>query len=48
MLVLIDGSDPTVASSVLSAAQLAGQAHGTDIRTQQLSLKGPTQAGAGP
>ncbi len=38
VLVLIDGSDPTVASYVLSAAQLAGQAHGATIRTQQLSL----------
>ncbi|HEY9152005.1 MAG TPA: ABC transporter permease, partial [Anaerolineales bacterium] len=27
-LVLIDGSDPTVASAALSAAELAGQAHG--------------------
>jgi ABC-2 type transport system permease protein len=40
VLVLIDGSDPTVASSVLSAAQLAGEAHGTSVRTQQLALGG--------
>jgi ABC-2 type transport system permease protein len=40
VLVLIDGSDPTVASSVLSAAQLAGQAHGTSVRSQQLALGG--------
>ncbi len=38
VLVLIDGSDPTVASAVLSAAQLAGQAHGAFVRSQQLSL----------
>ena len=40
VLVLIDGSDPTVASFVLSAAQLAGQAKGISVRTQQLSLSG--------
>src|SRR5512135_2914292 len=40
VLVLIDGSDPTVASFVLSAAQLAGQAKGINVRTQQLSLGG--------
>ena len=48
VLVLIDGSDPTVASAVLSASQLAGQAHGVNIRTQQLQLSGVQQAGAGP
>ena len=47
-LVLIDGSDPTVASSVLSAAQLVGQAHGTSIRTQQLSLMGSSGTGNAP
>src|SRR5512140_2116617 len=40
VLVLVDGSDPTIASYVLSAAQLAGQAHGAGIRMQQLSLSG--------
>jgi ABC-2 type transport system permease protein len=39
-LVLIDGSDPTVASAALSAAELAGQAHGVNVKTQQLSLQG--------
>lgn len=48
VLVLIDGSDPTVAGSVLSAAQLAGQAHGVSVRTQQLELSGPQIAAAGP
>ncbi len=46
VLVLIDGSDPTVASFVLSAAQQAGTAHGTSIRAQQLSLKGSQASGA--
>jgi ABC-2 type transport system permease protein len=47
-LVLIDGSDPTIAGSVLSAAQLAGQAHGTSIRSQQLSLTGASGDGSIP
>jgi len=48
-LVLIDGSDPTVASAALSAAELAGQAHGVSIKTQQLSLQGASiGAGANP
>jgi ABC-2 type transport system permease protein len=38
--VLIDGSDPTIASAVLSASTLAGQSHGTTIRLQQLALHG--------
>ncbi len=38
--VLIDGSDPTIASAVLTASTLAGQAHGTTIRLQQLALHG--------
>ena len=38
--VLIDGSDPTIASAVLSAATLAGQSHGTAIRLEQLALRG--------
>jgi len=48
-LVLIDGSDPTVASAALSAAELAGQAHGVSIKTQQLSLQGASVGtGANP
>jgi ABC-2 type transport system permease protein len=46
--VLIDGSDPTVASSVLSAATLAGQSLGTRIRTQQSALQGPAGSGSIP
>jgi ABC-2 type transport system permease protein len=47
-LVLIDGSDPTVASAALSAAELAGQAHGVSIQAQQLSLEGGTGGGSNP
>lgn len=38
--VLIDGSDPTTATAVLSAATLAGQSHGATLRLQQLALAG--------
>ncbi len=42
VLVLIDGSDPTIASSTLSAAQLAGQARGAKILAVTLSSRGST------
>ena len=42
VLVLIDGSDPTIASSTLSAAQLAGQARGAKILAKTLSSRGST------
>ncbi len=42
VLVLIDGSDPTIASSTLSAAQLAGQARGAKILAETLSSRGST------
>jgi ABC-2 type transport system permease protein len=48
VLVLIDGSDPTIASSILSAATLAGQSHGTSIKTQQLSSQGTGISAASP
>ncbi len=48
VMVLVDGSNPTVAGSVLSAAALAGQAHGVSVRTQQLALRGPSIASASP
>ncbi len=48
VLVVIDGSDPTIASAVLSAAQLAGQAHGVAVRAQQLDRSGTQIAGMGP
>jgi ABC-2 type transport system permease protein len=47
VLVLVDGSDPTIASAALSAAQLAGQAHGASIRSQQLGAQGASQSRAG-
>jgi ABC-2 type transport system permease protein len=40
--VLIDGSDPSVATAALSAATLAGQAHGTNLRLEQLAAVGAT------
>lgn len=46
--VLIDGSDPTVAGSALSAATLAGQAHGTQLRLEQLAKVGASAGGASP
>ena len=48
VLVLLDGSDPTIAGAVLSAAALAGQAYGANIRSQQLSLQGPVRSGSSP
>lgn len=44
--VLIDGSDPTTATAVLSAATLAGQSHGAAIRFQQLALEGVNSSAA--
>ena len=38
--VVIDGSDPTTAGAVLSAATLTGQSHGINLRIQQLALLG--------
>jgi drug efflux transport system permease protein len=38
--VLVDGSDPTVASAVLSAATLAGQANGAKVIMQRQGLTG--------
>lgn len=38
--VLIDGADPSIASTALSAATLVGQTHGAAIRLQQLSARG--------
>jgi ABC-2 type transport system permease protein len=46
VLVLLDGSDPTIASAVLSASALAGQAHGANVRTQQMSLQGAGGGGS--
>ena len=46
--VLIDGSDPSIAQTALSAATLAGQAHGTTIRLQQLAARGAITSSASP
>jgi ABC-2 type transport system permease protein len=46
--VLIDGSDPTVAATSLSAATLIGQAHGTGIRLQQSAARGLSKGLASP
>ena len=48
VLVLLDGSDPTVAGAVLSAAALVGQAHGAEVRTKQMALQGSAGGGATP
>jgi ABC-2 type transport system permease protein len=48
VLVLIDGSDPTIASAVLSAATLTGQARGATIQAQELSRKGFNSDGSSP
>ncbi|HEY3290379.1 MAG TPA: ABC transporter permease [Anaerolineae bacterium] len=43
--VLIDGSDPVVASTAMANATLVGQAHGASIRLEQLAARG-TNVGA--
>jgi len=37
---ILDGSDPTVASTALSAATLIGQSHATDLMTERLAASG--------
>src|SRR5512136_1338819 len=37
---ILDGSDPTVASTALSAAQLIGQSHATRLMTERLACSG--------
>jgi ABC-2 type transport system permease protein len=41
---VLDGSDPTVASTALSAAQLIGQAHSTEIVVERLAERGQAAA----
>jgi ABC-2 type transport system permease protein len=48
VLVLLDGSDPTIAGAVLSASALVGQAHGANVRTQQSVLQGPAGKNSSP
>ncbi len=42
---VLDGSDPTVASSALSAARLIGQAEATGVQQQTLARRGVSAAG---
>ena len=44
VMFILDGSDPTVASTALSAAQLIGQAHSTQILTARLQARGQAAA----
>lgn len=41
---VLDGSDPTVAGTALSAAKLIGQAHATQITTERLMRQGRSSA----
>jgi ABC-2 type transport system permease protein len=45
---VLDGSDPTVASTALSAAQLIAQEHATQLQYGRLARKGQAQAGQTP
>ena len=42
VIFVLDGSDPTVASTALSASQLIGQAHATRIMEERLAKSGAT------
>jgi len=44
ILFILDGSDPTVASTALSAAQLIGQAFSTDVLSEQMARRGSSAA----
>ncbi len=44
VMFVLDGSDPTVASTALSAAHLIGQAHATQILTERLQARGQAAA----
>jgi ABC-2 type transport system permease protein len=45
---ILDGSDPTVASTALSAAQLIGQQHATQILAERLERRGQASAVQAP
>jgi ABC-2 type transport system permease protein len=45
---VLDGSDPTVGSTALSAAQLIGQAHATQITEARLARSGPGLSASPP
>jgi ABC-2 type transport system permease protein len=44
ILFLLDGSDPTVASTALSAAQMIGQAYSTTVLSERMSRRGASAA----
>jgi ABC-2 type transport system permease protein len=46
--IVLDGSDPSVASTALSAAQLIGQAYGTSVQVERLRDLGLTDVGEPP
>ncbi len=46
--VLVDGSDPTVASAGLSAATFIGQSHGAQILAQKLAARGLAGSSSSP
>lgn len=46
--IILDGSDPSVASTGLSAAQLIGQAYGASVQAERLSNVGVTGFGEPP
>jgi ABC-2 type transport system permease protein len=48
VLFILDGSDPTVASTALSAAQLIGQSYSTTILAQRLARSGAARALTAP
>ncbi len=45
---VLDGSDPTVASTALSAAQFIGQQHATRILVERMAAARPNHGGAAP
>jgi ABC-2 type transport system permease protein len=47
-LAVLDGSDPSVASSSLSAARLVGQAAATEVQQRTLARRGASLSGSAP
>jgi ABC-2 type transport system permease protein len=45
---VLDGSDPTVASTALSAAQMIGQSYATDLLTERVAARGPVLSSGSP
>ena len=45
---VLDGSDPTVASTALSAAQMIGQSYATDLLTERVAARGPVLSAGSP